>query len=206
MAEWTTLAAWPATAMPGRAPSRCASAWTSSSRRRARRSGAAGGSRRVPAGGRRRCNAAAATGTSWRCRCMSISHSNIDAEINAAFAAGAMPPEWRPRLLASGMNDNDVRVTAAAIADTHRILQDTWWSNQNVVFEAVGVLGSLFIFAFAIVFHKTKGLMLTFFIWGLLPLAATFLLAVLDGCERRRARLIRDVVRKVLENFLLPPV
>uniref|UniRef100_A0A0E0LZN9 Uncharacterized protein n=1 Tax=Oryza punctata TaxID=4537 RepID=A0A0E0LZN9_ORYPU len=137
---------------------------------------------------------------------MSISRNNIDAEIDAAFAAGAMPPEWRPRLLASGMNNNDVNVTATAIADTHRILQDTWWSNENVVFEAAGVLGTLFIFASAIIFRKTTGLTLTLFIWGLLPLAAAFLLVVLDGCERGRARLIRDVARKVLENFPLPPV
>uniref|UniRef100_A0A0E0M476 Uncharacterized protein n=1 Tax=Oryza punctata TaxID=4537 RepID=A0A0E0M476_ORYPU len=39
---------------------------------------------------------------------MSISRNNIDVEIDAAFAAGAMPPEWRPRLLASGMNSSDL--------------------------------------------------------------------------------------------------
>ncbi|EEC85006.1 hypothetical protein OsI_32295 [Oryza sativa Indica Group] len=137
---------------------------------------------------------------------MSISrNNNIDAEIDAAFAAGKMPLEWLPRLQAAGMNDSDVSVTAGAISETHRVAGDTWWSNENVPFELFGLFGTLFMFALAIVYRGTKGLMLTLLAWGLVILVETSVLAVIDACERRRARLTRDVARKVLENFLLSP-
>uniref|UniRef100_A0A0E0B661 Uncharacterized protein n=1 Tax=Oryza glumipatula TaxID=40148 RepID=A0A0E0B661_9ORYZ len=90
---------------------------------------------------------------------MSISrNNNIDAEIDAAFAAGKMPLEWLPRLQAAGMNDSDVSVTAGAISETHRVAGDTWWSNENVPFELFGLFGTLFMFALAIVYRGTKGL------------------------------------------------
>uniref|UniRef100_A0A0D3H9R6 Uncharacterized protein n=1 Tax=Oryza barthii TaxID=65489 RepID=A0A0D3H9R6_9ORYZ len=137
---------------------------------------------------------------------MSISrNNNIDAEIDAAFAAGKMPLEWLPRLQAAGMNDSDVSVTAGAISETHRVAGDTWWSNENVPFELFGLFGTLFMFALAIVYRGTKGLMLTLLAWGLVILVETSVLAVIDACERRRARLTRHVARKVLENFLLSP-
>lgn len=44
-------------------------------------------------------------------------------------------------------------------------------------------------FVLAIVYRGTKGLMLTLLAWGLVILVETSVLAVIDACERRRARL-----------------
>ncbi|KAF0910663.1 hypothetical protein E2562_004657 [Oryza meyeriana var. granulata] len=56
-----------------------------------------------------------------------MSRNNMEEDgIEAAFMAGAMPPEWRPRLRASGLDDGDVNTIAEAIAKTHPIMRSTF--------------------------------------------------------------------------------
>ena len=103
------------------------------------------------------------------------SSSNVvDGEIEAAFAAGAMPPEWRRLLLASGLNGNDVNVIAASIANTHLIiLRTTWSSTQKMAFIALGVMGVLFLcLVVVVVFRETMGLMVTLLAVGVFYVGA----------------------------------
>lgn len=141
-------------------------------------------------------------------RMSTTSSSNVvDGEIEAAFAAGEMPPEWRRRLMASGLNGNDVDVIAASIANTHLIiLRTTCSSTENMAFIALGVMGGLFLCLVAVVvFRETTGLMVTLLAVGVFYVAMA-LVAVSDECKRRRATAIREVARTVLRHYLLSPV
>uniref|UniRef100_A0A0D9XGE4 Uncharacterized protein n=1 Tax=Leersia perrieri TaxID=77586 RepID=A0A0D9XGE4_9ORYZ len=137
-----------------------------------------------------------------------------DEEIEAAFVAGAMPPEWQPRLMASGLKENDVKLIAAAIAQTHTATASQRrrlnWS------RALGFLAGLFI----VFVTLTRGggvfflgeieangrLIVALFVGGLIGVVMVPIMVMVDECEHRRAVTIRRNVRIVLKHFLLSPV
>uniref|UniRef100_A0A0E0M3V1 Transmembrane protein n=1 Tax=Oryza punctata TaxID=4537 RepID=A0A0E0M3V1_ORYPU len=140
---------------------------------------------------------------------MSSSSSNVNDEIDAAFAAGAMPPEWRPRLLASQrLDEADVDTIAADIAEIHSILQFVGSTKQSIA-------PVVFWFLFGVLFLCVAGLFFRAndYKRGALSVGAAVpgvvfnpIVAVLYECQRRRVKMLMAQTRTVLENCLLPPV
>ncbi|BAT09131.1 Os09g0534300 [Oryza sativa Japonica Group] len=135
--------------------------------------------------------------------------SNIKDEIDAAFAAGAMPPEWRPRLLASQrLGEGDVDRIAAAIAEVHATYQYVGSTKGNIGYVAfLFVLGVLFLCVAGLFFRENN------YLNGALAVlvAVAFIVIIpmiilLYEFHRWRANMLMAQTRTVLERFLLPPV
>uniref|UniRef100_A0A0E0M3Q9 Uncharacterized protein n=1 Tax=Oryza punctata TaxID=4537 RepID=A0A0E0M3Q9_ORYPU len=110
---------------------------------------------------------------------------NIKDEIEAAFAAGAMLPDWRRRLLASGMDEGGVDKVAADIAETHPTLEFVW-SKEAMAFDFVlgGLLLCLGVAGLLSGEHHDDGQNTV--AGGLLVLVMTAVVAVVCEYERRR--------------------
>uniref|UniRef100_A0A0D9XGE5 Uncharacterized protein n=1 Tax=Leersia perrieri TaxID=77586 RepID=A0A0D9XGE5_9ORYZ len=145
-------------------------------------------------------------------------HSNssisrhIDDEIEAAFAAGKMPPDWKPRLLASGLSKGNVSAIVTKIDKVHEILHrprhKVAISVAAMVFfflagASAGVVGLVFLLIGSE--HNKEWMGLLLFV-ALLLAACTALIAYYAARDLKDAIKIRDSTRRVLKRNLLPPV
>uniref|UniRef100_A0A0E0QU69 Uncharacterized protein n=1 Tax=Oryza rufipogon TaxID=4529 RepID=A0A0E0QU69_ORYRU len=146
-----------------------------------------------------------------------MSSSNIfeDDEIEAAFAAGAMPPEWRRRLVASGQLDergvDKIAADIAAAGTTSRPSSGFAWSKGAMAFAAFDVVVGALLLCLGVAgilsageHHHGDGKNAV--VGGLLVLAMTAVVARVCEYERRRGKMRRLQARIVLERSLLPPV
>uniref|UniRef100_A0A0E0QUC5 Transmembrane protein n=1 Tax=Oryza rufipogon TaxID=4529 RepID=A0A0E0QUC5_ORYRU len=135
--------------------------------------------------------------------------SSIKDEIDAAFAAGAMPPEWRPRLLASPrLGERDVDRIAASIAEIHWNLQLDGSTQLSVACVAFWfVVGVLVLCVAGLFFLENDYMSGPFAVVGAVPcVVITPIVTVAYERRRRRAKMLMVRTRTVLEHILLPPI
>uniref|UniRef100_A0A0E0EU41 Uncharacterized protein n=1 Tax=Oryza meridionalis TaxID=40149 RepID=A0A0E0EU41_9ORYZ len=134
---------------------------------------------------------------------MSSSSNIFEDEIEAAFAAGAMPPEWRRRLVAC-------KIAADIAAGTTRPGSEFVWSKGAMAFAAFDVVVGALLLCLGVAgilageHHHGDGKNAV--VGGLLVLAMTAVVAMVCEYERRRGKMRRLQARIVLERSLLPPV
>uniref|UniRef100_A0A0D9XGE6 Uncharacterized protein n=1 Tax=Leersia perrieri TaxID=77586 RepID=A0A0D9XGE6_9ORYZ len=135
---------------------------------------------------------------------------HIDDEIEAAFVAGEMPPEWKPRLLTSGLTEDNISAIAMKIAKINSPASPTVVISLAAMafFFLAGVSAAVVAIVFLLDEHgQQNGWMWALFIVGTIVAMFTAIIVPRFGARsHEEATKIRDSTRCVLKRNLLPPV